>query len=85
MNSQIMRSGKGGIKHRPPIAPNDLILIYNYLNAADPKSLQRKVLFTILFMMCRRGAENIHEQKKTTFAVKVDSDNVEYLVQVSVF
>ena len=82
VQEQIIKSGKGGVRHHPEISPEDLILMYHSFDDT-PQGLQNKVMFTIMFLMCRHRAENIRGQIKTTFAVKTDADGIEFLIQVS--
>ena len=80
----LIRKGKGGIEHKPPIAKGDLEKLYNHphaLNPATPYGLQKKVLFEIILYLCRRGQENLVDMKKDTFRVAKDDKGREYVEQ----
>ena len=83
MELQINKSEKSIVKPRTQITPQDLITIYNSLDDSNPTNLQHKVFFTVLFLMCKRGALNMHSQTKSTFQVCSDSENREYITKVS--
>jgi hypothetical protein len=73
----LVKKGLGEVTHKPPIAPEDLQLLYNQQNIAfnvgTPCGLQRKVWFDLMLFICRRGRENLREMTKTTFGVGTDA------------
>ena len=77
---ELKKAGKGNVTHYEEITKEDLQLIYESFrpatdrnSPADPVNLQRKVLFDIMFYMCRRGGENIEQMTKETFRIEEDS------------
>ncbi len=64
--------GRGCVKHYGPIPDVDLEKMNAFLNDPAnqcPRILQRKVLFDIMYFLCRRGRENLRDMTKDTFKV----------------
>ena len=72
---ELKREGKGDTTHYPSLSETHLKTIYNsvILQPSTPYRLQNKVQFDIRLYFFRRGAENMHAMKKSTFTVKVDA------------
>lgn len=52
-------------------------------NTDTPVGLQNKVIFEIIFYLCRRGQENLREMDQDTFTVKRDGNGRKYIQQKS--
>lgn len=79
--AELKRLGKGSTSHYPEIEENDLIKLYAFFDLENPKDLQKKVQFDVMFYLCRRGRENLREMKKTHFAAKRDSSGELFVFQ----
>ena len=84
VRKQIMEAGKGLTNHKDPIAPNDLVTLYNSFDPSYPEGLQSMVFFYIMYLtvLNRQGQQNIREQTKSTFQIYQDSDGFKYIEQV---
>ena len=78
---QLKKKGLAKVEHKPPICSEDIRKLYSspVFKLNNPRSLQRKVFFEIMFYLCRRGQENIRELTKSSFAVKRDENGTEYI------
>ena len=70
------------------IPDEDMMCIGNYLYQdfsencdVNPKKLQDSVLFSIMYFLYRCRCENLHEMKKDTFGVYMDTTRREFLAQ----
>lgn len=81
----LKKEGFCQVSHHPPISEEDLKSLYecNVFSLDEPKSLQRKVFFDIMYYFCRRGRENLRQLTKFDFEIKVDKNNIEYAVKVN--
>ena len=79
---KIKQSGKGNITHYPEIEPEDLRKLYASFDLNTPDGLQEKVLFDIMFFLCRRGRENLRAMTKSSFFVGHDATGKQYVYQV---
>ena len=80
------KKGKGVCKSYPPITPIDLERIAEYFShdhvtLPSPRKLQQNIIFYILYFFCRRGRENLHSMKTTTFRYICEPDGTEYFIQ----
>jgi len=71
----LKQQGLGSIDHHPPVSPEDMIKLYDYMCSSldDATTLQQKVLVDLLLHQGRRGRENIHLLKVSDFAVTTDA------------
>lgn len=86
VSCKARKDGLGSTKSTPPIEPEDLPLITQYLvhdimNYPDPKKIQQCVLFNIIYYFCRRGRQNIYEFTVETFQMGTDPDGTRYIYQ----
>jgi hypothetical protein len=84
LSVDLIKQGKGDVKHKPPIASGDLQKLYQHpraLNPETPFGLQKKVLFEVIIYFCRRGRENLVDMTKDTFRVGTDDEGREYVEQ----
>ena len=81
----MKKEGLCRVSHHPAIIEEDLQTLYNcgVFSLGEPKSLQRKVFFDIMFYFCRRGRENLRHLTKYDFEIKINANNVEYAVKVN--
>ena len=82
---QLKKLGKGDITHHSPIEEEDIETLYEYFDQVQdtPAGLQHKVFFEIMLYICRRGRENLRLLKKDYFAVEIDANGREYVVQTT--
>lgn len=78
--------GRGEINSKPPIEPEDLKKISDYIdkNMSGPPNgvlLQEAVLFYIIYYMCHRGRQNLRAMKKNTFAIDNDASGKRFIFQ----
>ena len=66
---ELKRIGKGSVDHHPEITPQDLKKLYDSFKTDSAVELQEKVLFDIIYYLCRRGRENLRDMSKDTFAI----------------
>jgi hypothetical protein len=64
---ELKRKGKGCVDHTKAISDKDLKKLYTSWDLSNPQELQDKVMFDILFFLCRRGQENLPAITKSTF------------------
>lgn len=86
VTTRARKEGRGSTKNTPPIEPEDLPLITQYLqhdvmNNPDPKKVQQCVLFNIIYYFCRRGRQNIYDFKIDTFQIDCDPDGTHFVFQ----
>ena len=77
--------GEGRIsKVNHKLSPEDMRKLYasDTFSLVNPKSLQRKVFFDVMFYLCRRGRENHRTVKKSDFSLKVDEKG-DYIEKVN--
>ena len=79
---ELKRIGKGSVDHHPEITPQDLKKLYDSFKTDSAVELQEKVLFDIIYYLCRRGRENLRDMSKDTFAIRKDSMGKAYVCQV---
>ena len=85
--SKIARqNGKGSTKSYPVIEQEDLeciatYFLHDYMNAPDPRKIQKCVLFYIIYFFCHRGRENLYDMTIKTFEVGTDPDGTQYIFQ----
>ena len=76
----MKKKGCGKVKHKDALTDTDTEILYEFLsNTSNPKSLQRKVFWDLMYYFCRRAMENLRLHTKTTFIVAVNDFNVEYV------
>jgi integrase len=63
--------GKGYIKHHDDISENDTQLVIKTLNIDNPVELQLLMWFYLQLYFARRGQENLHNQLKDHYEVKI--------------
>ena len=80
----LKKEGLAKVNHKKPLSPEDMRKLYasETFSLTNPKSLQRKVFFDVMFYLYRRGRENLRTVKKSDFALKVDEKG-EYIEKVS--
>ena len=77
--------GEGRIsKVNHKLSPEDMRKLYasDTFSLVNPKSLQRKVFFDVMFYLRRRGRENLRTVKKSDFSLKVDEKG-DYIEKVN--
>lgn len=80
------KEGRGEVDSKPPIEPEDLKKISDYIDAnmsgpPNPAKLQEAVLFYVIYYMCRRGRQNLRAMKKDTFAIDTDASGKRFVFQ----
>ena len=82
--TELKRKGLAKVEHYPPITEADMKKLYSsgIFNLENPKNLQWKVFFELLFYLCRRGEENLRTLTKDHFKIKMASDNSRYIEKV---
>ena len=83
VKAYLKKQGKGSVKQKPIIEPDDIKMLYesDVLVVTNPRTLQNKVFFELLFYLCRRGQQNLPMLTPEHFQV-VTEDGRRYLVQV---
>lgn len=59
---QGKKAGKGRIKHKEHIEPQDLECLQDYFSKymePNPEILQQYVMFNVIYYLCRRGRQNL--------------------------
>lgn len=79
---ELKKHGYGRVDHHLAITEEDMKMIYGNFDTSYPRGLQEKVLFEIMYYLCRRGQENIDTMTKDTFDVRTDQQGRRYVVQV---
>lgn len=66
----LKRQGLAKVEHKPAILENDLQKLYEcgVFKLDDPRTLQNKVFFEIMFYFCHRGRKNLRELKIKDFS-----------------
>ena len=84
MMVKLKEEGKGAVKHKEPIEPEDMIKIRSSaaLNQHIPRGLQNKVFIDIMLHMSQRGRENLREMESYEFEIKRDANNRRYVMRV---
>ena len=77
----MKKKGLAKVQHKEPICNSDMEKLYasNVFDINDPKSLQRKVFFEMMYYFCRRAMKNLRNLTKSSFVVKSDEHGVEYV------
>jgi hypothetical protein len=68
---QLKIDGKGSITHHNDISQGDLKLVLSTLSVNDAIQLQLLTWFLLQLHFCRRGVENLHDQRKDHYYVKL--------------
>ncbi|XP_041475625.1 uncharacterized protein LOC121424096 [Lytechinus variegatus] len=76
---KLKAEGKGAIRHKDPVTPEDMNKIRESFDLTVPKDLQNKVFLDLMLHLCNRGRENLRQMKKDDFAVQTDSANQRYV------
>jgi len=81
MMVKLKKEGKGVVKHKEPILPEDLKKLYNHdsFSLQSPESLQKRIFFEYLYYFCNRGRENIRDVMKSDFEMKTDAKGLRYV------
>ncbi|XP_053392165.1 uncharacterized protein LOC128554873 [Mercenaria mercenaria] len=71
----LKREGKDLSKHKEPITEDDVNKLFEsgLFSEDNPRTLQNKVLYDILSQFGLRGQEGLHDLRKDSFVVKMDS------------
>ena len=79
----LKKKGLAKVEHKPPISDTDMKKLYSstVFSIDQPKSLLRKVFFELMLFLCRRGQENLRLLTKSSFVVKKDENNMEYIIR----
>ncbi|CAH1793092.1 unnamed protein product, partial [Owenia fusiformis] len=79
---ELKRQGLEDIRHKEGFEPDDFKKLYSsdiVFSNDDPKKLQNKVFFELMFHMGPKGRDYLRELKKTSFNIKKDGHGVEYI------
>jgi hypothetical protein len=78
---KLVKEGKGTVKHKEVILPDDLQKLYGHVNFSreTPEALQNRVFFEYLYYFCNRGRENLRDVQKEDFELKVDGQRRRYI------
>ena len=79
MMVKLKCEGKGVVKHKDPITPDDLTKLYASFDRNTPEGLQAKVFVNIMLHLCNRGRENLREFDKNYFGIEQDSTGLKYV------
>ncbi len=79
---ELQKAGLSHVDHFKEIKEEDLKLMYLSFDLSNPVGLQWKVMFDILFYLCRRGKENRDKMTGKIFDVKGDNKQRSYIMQV---
>ena len=73
--------GKGTVKHKKVIHPDDLLTIMrsSALDQSTPRGLQNKVFIEYMLFFANRGRENLREMTKMDLEVKKDPKGAKYV------
>jgi len=73
--------GKDQTEHKSSILPGDMQKMYatQVLGSSTPLALQRKVFVELMLHFGRRGREGLRDLTKTSFNIKCDDNDVEYV------
>ena len=78
---ELKKKGFAKVEHFPEINADDILTIYGSFDINHPRGLLNKVLFDIIFYLCRRGRENLADMTKSTFIVETDRSGRKYVIQ----
>ena len=83
--TRLKKEGYTKIEHHPPIDKLDMQKLHDsgVLNRKNPRNLQWKVFFDVLFYLCCRSEENLRQLTKHSFEVKAATDGVKYIEKVA--
>ena len=78
---KLVKEGKGTVKHKEVILPEDLQTHYGHVNFSNetPEALHNRVFFEYLYYFCNRGRENLRDVQKEDFELKVDGQGRRYI------
>ena len=71
--------GKGKVKHKKVIPPEDLHKIISSLDQSTPKGLQNKVFVDYMLYFANRGRENLREMTKGDLEIQTDPNGARYV------
>lgn len=80
------RDGYNTSEHKEPIDPDDVKKIYDqYFTPQkiqrEPRTLQHKVFYEMIFFLGKRGRENLAKWKKTDFTIKTNAQGLQYVIE----
>ena len=80
----VIQEGKGAVKHKEVITPEDMEKLYNYFDAHlnSRKVLPSKVFVDVMLYFCNRGRENPRLFSSQDFNFGKDSKGHEYVYTV---
>lgn len=70
---QGKKAGKGRIKHKEHIEPEDMERLMDYFSKymePSPQILQQYVMFNVIYYLCRRGRQNLATLTVDMFEVR---------------
>lgn len=78
---QLRKNGLAKTNHKQPLNSQGVDKLYSsgVFSLTNPLALQRKVFFEVMLFLCRRGRENLRKLTKSSFAIKKDGKNEEYI------
>ena len=80
--SDLKANGLGATEHYSQISQHDLKSIPEKLmSSISPERLQLLIFFYLHLYLCKRGAENVADQKKTDFSIFSDDSAHEFIKQ----
>ena len=81
---KLKQEGKGAVKHKEVITPEDMEKLYKYFDAHlnSPKVLQSKVFVDVMLYFCNRGRENLRLFSSKDYNFGKDSKGHEYVYTV---
>ena len=61
---ELKRTGMAKFNHHPEITKDDLQKLYLSFDLSNPKRLQQKCLFDVMFHLVRKWRENVRKDEK---------------------
>ena len=68
-SATLKQKGKGVVKHKEAITPEDMMTIQDSFDLNDPQGLQDKVFIDVMLFFCNRGRENLREMTRDSFEI----------------
>nr|XP_054775587.1 uncharacterized protein LOC129284148 [Lytechinus pictus] len=78
-SATLKQKGKGFVKHKPAISPEDMEKIQRSLDLDDPQGLQDKVFIDVMLHFCNRGRENLREMTVDSFEICEEEGKCSYI------